>query len=628
MYSQPGSIIIQNAESPGGAFAAPWLYFRNPREIIEARVLQEVWPALERIRAATEAGRYGAGFIAYEAAPAFDPAFRVHQPVRDMPLLWFGIYDAPEPLEDLPPFGPEGYRLGPWQSMMSPEDYARRIAAIREAIAAGDTYQVNFTYPLTASFEGDPWALFHMLHRAQGGRHSAFVQTGSHAVVSASPELFFTQQGDELLTRPMKGTAERGRWWQEDEACADRLKASPKERAENVMIVDLLRNDLGRVARTGSVEAGPLFEVERYETVLQMVSTIRARTAGDPTATLAALFPCGSITGAPKIRTMEIIKELEVGPRGVYTGTIGWMGPGRRAWFNVAIRTVQIDLTRGQAAFGVGGGVTWDSSPQGEYEECRTKARLLQKPRPEFESLETMRWEPGEGYFLLDRHLARLLESACYFRFSVDAEEVRKRLAGLAGTFGNTPQRVRLLVNERGDVRLEAWPIELASGPDRFSKDFSGHRAKKGDWLKRSGCLSPFFAALFPGTDLAPVPVALAAEPIDSQDPFLFNKTTHRAVYERARRSRPELPEIEDVILWNERGELTESTVANLMVDLGGERWTPPRECGLLAGTMRAELIGRGQLRERIIHKDELGHAQGIWLINSVSGMRPARLVG
>ena len=331
------------------------------------------------MEAALREGLWAAGFLCYEAAPGLDCSLTVKSPdAQGPPLVWFGLYGSPEPLTALPEELCTGaYELTDWEAGLSREAYGRAVERIRAYIAAGQTYQVNFTYPLTAAFTGNPYALFLDLHQAQGASHEALVDTGRYAVLSASPELFFAQCGENLVTRPMKGTAARGRNLQEDKLQAAHLAASGKDRAENVMIVDLLRNDLGRVACQGGVSVSRLFEIERYRTVWQMTSTVRAVTDKGPVEVLRALFPCGSVTGAPKVRTMEIIAELENSPRGVYTGAVGWMGPQRKACFNVAIRTVTLDLERGRASYGVGGGITWSSDTELEWQETRIKARLL-----------------------------------------------------------------------------------------------------------------------------------------------------------------------------------------------------------------------------------------------------------
>ena len=378
----PGTVALQD----GAALAAsrpPWLVLRRPAGVVEARAAGDVAAALGEVRAQVARGRIAAGFLAYEAAPAFDPALRV-RPAGPGPLLWFGLYDAAsvERRRGLPrlPAGP--FVCGPWAPEVAAPAYAAAVARVRELIADGWTYQVNLSQRLRAPWRGDPWALFAQLCRRQRARHAAFAHAGGHVVCSASPELFFALDGDRVVSRPMKGTAPRGALGAASPAAADlavaeALRRSEKDRAENVMIVDMVRNDLGRVARVGSVRAERLFEVEGYPTVWQMVSTVTAETAADPGEILAALFPCASITGAPKVSAMRAIADLETSPRGVYTGCLGYWAPGRRAAFNVAIRTVEIDHAAGRAAYGTGGGVVWDSTPAGEAAETLWKAAVL-----------------------------------------------------------------------------------------------------------------------------------------------------------------------------------------------------------------------------------------------------------
>ncbi|MCS6845067.1 MAG: aminodeoxychorismate synthase component I [Caldilineales bacterium] len=580
-----------------------WLRFRRPVAVLAAQDLSEVLPALRQAEEMAEAqGLYAVGFISYEAAPAFDPALRV-QTGSPTPLAWFGLFRPPSVLflgngdfgrfaaprsgDDLSPGIPAGdpaaaFALGPWQPAMAAEAHAAAIAQIKEHIAAGDTYQVNFTFPLTASFRGEPWALFLRLAEAQRAAYAAYVDTGRFAVCSASPELFFRLQDGLVTARPMKGTARRGRTLAEDEAHAAALAASEKNRAENVMIVDMVRNDLGRIAAWGSVQVPRLFEVERYPTLWQMTSTVTARVATSRLEVLRSLFPCASITGAPKVRTMEIIRRLEPAPRGVYTGAVGFMAPGGFAQFNVAIRTVVVDRLAGRATYGVGSGIVWDSEASAEYAECLLKAQVLTAPRPTFDLLETLRWTPPEGYFLLERHLQRLADSAVYFGVPLDLAEVRHALAS-AVRGADEPLRVRLLVDLRGCPRVETAPL--------------------------------------PSTGLEPVRLGLARQPVDPEDVFLYHKTTRRGVYEAARRSRPDC---DDVLLWNPRREVTESTVANVAVRLNGQLVTPPVSSGLLAGTLRAELLACGRLIERVINLDDLGRCQGVYLFNSVRGWRRA----
>lgn len=363
---------------PGG------LAFADPVEVIVAERLEEVRPALDAAERAATRGLHAVGFVAYEAAPAFDPAL-VARPPGTLPLAWFGVFRSPEPAAgEVRGEGPASserapFTLSPWEPNIPRERYDAEIDLIREAIARGETYQVNHTLRLRANFAGDATSFYRRLLAAQGACYGALLDTGRHQIVSVSPELFFSRRGARVTTRPMKGTRPRGRSLEEDEAAARALAASAKDRAENLMIVDLLRNDLGRVARIGSVRVPRLFEVERYRTVWQMTSTVEAEVPeGKSLASLfAALFPCGSVTGAPKIATTRLIAALEEAPRGVYCGAVGWVRPGGDCVFNVAIRTVQIDAVTGVAEYGVGGGITWDSTSEGEYAEALAKAAVL-----------------------------------------------------------------------------------------------------------------------------------------------------------------------------------------------------------------------------------------------------------
>jgi para-aminobenzoate synthetase/4-amino-4-deoxychorismate lyase len=440
---------------------------------------------------------------------------------------------------------------------------------------------VNFTFRTRGSFTGDAGGLFADLVEAQQGGCSAFLDLGSHAICSASPELFFALRGLDVAARPMKGTAKRGRTLAEDRQARDALRVSPKERAENVMIVDMVRNDLGRIADIGSVAVPELFTVERYPNVWQMTSLVTARSPASLEAIFAALHPSASVTGAPKVRTMEILTALEPAPRGVYAGAIGHVWPDGSARFSVAIRTAVVDRTRGMVDFGTGSGIVWDSEPGAEYDECLLKASILGARPPRFDLLETLKWRPDGGFLLLDRHLQRLRDSAEYFGVPCRLDAVRAALdEAVAGSVG--PLRLRALLSKDGSVRVERQPFASSEQPLR---------------------------------------VALAASPVDVRDVFLFHKTTHRLVYERAR-----LEGFDDVILFNEARQVTESTTANVVVEVDGRRVTPPVECGLLAGTYRAELLATGALQESVVTVDALRAARRLWLINSVHEWREAVL--
>jgi para-aminobenzoate synthetase/4-amino-4-deoxychorismate lyase len=445
------------------------------------------------------------------------------------------------------------------------------VSRIKELIAAGDTYQVNYSFPLSASFNGDAYAWYRTLCEAQGAQYSAYIDLGRYQVLSLSPELFFERRGDRVITKPMKGTVRRGRWTAEDQELAHWLRESTKDRAENVMIVDLLRNDLGKVSIPGTVHVSSLYEIERFQTVWQMTSTVES-TLKDGTSLadlMTALFPCGSITGAPKIRTMEIIRELERFPRGAYTGAIGLLKPGGDCVFNVAIRTVVIDTESQRATFGVGGGVTIDSTAEREYEECLVKSRFLNSPAVEFQLFESMLLEDGQ-YFLFAEHLGRLRNSAEYFGFSFSEERIRSALQSVT-------------VSGAFKVRLMLW------------KD--GHVEKQVSQLQ-------------PAIDQQ---VRLAATPVDSSDRFLFHKTTLGDFSS-------------DVIYWNERGEVTESGIANIVVSIDGQLYTPPISSGLLAGTFRNHLLAEGKIKERVITIGELETAEEVFLINSVRKWMKTRI--
>jgi para-aminobenzoate synthetase/4-amino-4-deoxychorismate lyase len=559
-----------------------WLQFSNPLKIFATSDLSAVPSLLLEIESEVEEqGYYAAGFLSYEAAPAFDAALAVCSTTK-LPLLWFGLFNRPAAISFPTELAP--YRVGEWQPTISRADYNSAIDQIMEYIAQGETYQVNYTYRLRAAFDGDPWGLFVDLVRVQEPSYAAYIDLGSHVICSASPELFFELVGVDLRSRPMKGTVERGCTLTEDQAKATWLYNSEKNRAENVMIVDMIRNDVGRVSNIGSVAVPRLFDVERYPTLWQMTSTVTSVTNASLTEIMTALFPCASITGAPKVSTMGIIAELESSPRGIYTGSIGYLAPGRMAQFNVAIRTVVVDMAQEEAEFGVGGGIVWDSRMDSEFAESLTKAQILFERRPEFHLLESLLWTPDEGYFLLDAHLQRLVDSAAYFGYCCEPEMLKRRLVELSSTLPTEAQKVRLLVDRNGEIRLDTATI----------------------------------------ADVAPAAVALAKAPVQSDNVFLYHKTTNRSVYDDARSAQPSC---DDVLLWNERNEITEATNANIVVDLEGELLTPPVSSGLLAGTFRNHLLAEGIIREEVILVADLDRCQAVYLVNSVRKWRDASLL-
>ena len=644
-----------------------WLLFSAPRAVYTTQQIDEVAALVARVAEQVEAqSLWAAGFISYEAAPAFDGSLTVRAATAPTaPLVWFGLYAAPAivPADqllrcNLPIRTSTGMPTGAqsraqialpatWRPSLTRTAFDERIQRIKRYIAAGDNYQTNFSMRLDAALGvsagavardgergaasavdaaapsaigADPgcpdadaldaaaWQLFVSMVRANAPRCGAYIDTGSLVVASASPELLLRLNGEHIESRPMKGTAPRGRCTLEDVQQGEQLRASPKNRAENLMIVDMVRNDLARIATLGSVRAGRLFELERYPTLWTLTSTVRARTQASVFDVLAAMFPAASITGAPKRRTMAIIAELEATPRGVYTGSIGYIAPGRRAQFNVAIRTAVVDRAARTLQYGVGGGIVWDSTSSAEYDECVLKARVVTDPPVAFELLETLRWQSDVGFVLLTRHLERLLDSARYFDFSCDLDVARSELAACVaasaedcvarrGADGALARRVRLLLSRTGDVTCSAQPLADAM-------------------LAASA------------TRAAPVALTLATVPIDERDVFLLHKTTRRGMYERAlAAAQIQDGGIGDVLLWNSAGEITETTIANVVVEIDGERVTPPVECGLLAGTLRAELLATGQIREaRVTIADVRERATRLWLINSVRGWREAAL--
>ncbi len=564
-------VIIHNAAT------AEWILFKKPLRIITTDSAGEVADALSEIESLVNTNRWhAAGFISYEAATAFDPAFCVRA-LKGFPLLWFGLYSKPEPFQ-LPNPDFEAYSLGNAAPSVSQNEYERAVKRIKDLIYSGDTYQVNYTIRLRFPFRGDAWNLFLAMVRAQSPGYSAWINMGKTVICSASPELFFRMEGDSLTCKPMKGTVKRGRTLEEDRLLSKWLRDSEKNRAENLMIVDMVRNDLGRVAEMGSVHVSHLFEVERHPTLWQMTSTVTARCRSGLREIMTALFPCASITGAPKIRTARIISEIESDPRGMYTGCIGFLSPDRIAQFNIAIRTAVLNKGSARVEYGAGGGIVSDSNVDDEYSEALLKSRVLTEKYFEFSLLETMRWSWEEDYFLLDRHLRRLADSALYFGYALDLEKIKRKLREKVPGYGRKAQRVRLLVSRGGAFEIDASPLNSVE----FAK---------------------------------PLRVKLAPRPVKSSDVFLYHKTTKRQIYEDARNAYPDL---DDVLLYNERNELTESCVANIVLEIDGEMRTPPVEAGLLAGTYRAYLLEQGRIKETTLPVGDLKRYSKLFLVNSV----------
>ncbi|MBU6259900.1 MAG: aminodeoxychorismate synthase component I [Burkholderiales bacterium] len=554
------------------------LAFGRPAQVLVAHRLDEVRPVLEAVERQAARGRWCVGFLRYEAAPAFDAALQTHAGVD--PLAWFGVHDHAIDATE----AAAAETAVDWRSTWEAARFKAALARIAAAIADGEVYQVNLTAPLQARYDGDPRALFAALQRAQPAGWCAYIDTGREQVLSVSPELFFDRRGARLLGRPMKGTAPRGATPEDDARLAAALLASEKERAENLMIVDLIRNDLSRVAAIGSVAVPRLFHLEPLPSVWQMTSDVVARMRDDATLAdvFAALFPCGSVTGAPKVTAMRLIRELEARERGVYCGAVGLVRPGGDATFNVPIRTVS--LRDGVATCGIGSGITADSTPAGEWAEWRHKRAFVERAARPFELLETMRMEDGR---LPARaaHLQRMAAAARHFGYAWREADAAAALDRLAADHAQGLWLARLTLDRQGRPQATAAPLAEPAGPLR---------------------------------------VVLAAHCIEHPSPeFLRFKTTRRESYERFA---PRDPAVFDTLLWNEEGEITEFTRGNVALRIDGRWVTPPLRCGLLPGIGRAQCIARHEIVEEAVTRERLPQVQALAFINSARGWLPAVL--
>jgi len=554
--------------------------FDQPLQTLVAHTLDDVRPLLATVDRLARAGRWCVGYVRYEAAPAFDSALAVH--AADGPLAWFGVYDK---ALDWPMQATRAPATVAWHNSLSRADFGHAMDRIHQAIGAGELYQINYTAPLLGRLQGEPHALFHALQRAQPGGYAAFIDSGVEQVLSVSPELFFDWHDQHILARPMKGTAPRGADAEQDAQQVAQLRASPKEQAENVMIVDLLRNDLSRIAEPFSVRVPELFRIEALPTVFQMSSDVTAttRTGTSLADVFAALFPCGSVTGAPKVQAMQLIQALEPQPRGIYCGAIGVVRPGGHATFNVAIRTVTVK--DGAARCGIGSGITFDATAEGEWQEWRNKRAFLERASQPFQLLETLRLEDGRPRDM-QRHLARMARAARHFGYPFAVQALEQALAQLTQTHPQGVWRVRLLLDAAGGVDAQAYAMEAT--PSRV-------RLRLGT--------APFEAA---------------------HSEFVRHKTTQRAHYEAVA---PTEAGVFDTLLWNSQGELTECTRSNVAVRLDGRWLTPPLRCGLLGGVARTRYLEEGRIEEGVVRLEDLQRAQGLAVFNSLRGWIEAEWV-
>ncbi|MEO6816977.1 MAG: aminodeoxychorismate synthase component I [Edaphobacter sp.] len=595
----PNSVLLQTARfDPSNKRS---LLFLDPVQAIAVHAMEEVPGLFERIEQALEEGYYAAGFLSYECGYHFERFKDITLTEQSLPLAWFGIYRKPlifdhetgvfdsEPLllagelvKEAPASFAESVTLA-----ISKADYTAKIERIKEYIAAGETYQVNFTDKVSVHSEISADTAFATLLQQQPVAYSAFLNVDGHQILSLSPELFFKIEGGKITTRPMKGTMPRGLDAAEDVQAAIRLQNDEKNRCEHVMIVDLLRNDIGRICEMGSVQVDDIFSVETYRTLLQMTSTVSGRLRHGLTwyDIFKGVFPSGSITGAPKIRTMEIIHELEAAPRGIYTGSIGYMAPGGDAAFNVAIRT--LELHEGKAQMGVGGGIVADSDPNDEYRECLLKAKFLTRPHRDFQLIETMLWD-GE-FRLLSMHLDRMESSAAYFDFAFDRLATKAQLIAESSRFEHGDlYRVRSLLAELGDLTIS------------HAKHIANTASQTGR-------------------------IRLSSVRTSSKDFFLRHKTTHRELYDsQYAKSRDD--GFDEVIFLNERGEVTEGAISNIFIRRTGDLLTPPLSAGVLPGVFRRHILETdATATERTLTLKDLESADAIYLCNSLRGMREVK---
>ena len=562
-------------------FGDGWLVLRSPVEKLIASRLDEVRPILDRIEEWTTLGHFAAGYVAYEAAPAFDVAFLVHDPATE-PLAVFHLYDtAPTFYKELKLAKHSGETSPTWTADWDESTYHERFDHVKTLIGNGTSYQVNLTYRLSSESSEALPHLFARLVADDPPAYASLFLSDRINIASLSPELFFEQSNGWIKCKPMKGTAPLGCSWPETRANTEDLKASEKNRAENLMVVDMIRNDLGRVAEVGTVTTPSIFDVEQLSTVLQMTSTIQAKFDGSVRQIFDALFPCASIVGAPKVSTMQIIRALEDTPRGVYTGAIGIVGPSRTSRFSVAIRTIS-QVGKNPMQYGVGSGVVWDSTAEGEWAENHLKTDVLSRVSAQFGLFETIHWPLTDGGELLALHLNRISKAAAAFGIPFDALVVEALLYQQLQHL-NEPTRARLKLLDDGQISVSHQPLGEVPKALQFS---------------------------------------ISASPVCSEDPLLKFKTTRRKIYDKSLRNSC----CDEVLLWNERQEITEFCKGNIVIRVGGDLVTPSIEAGLLGGVYREQLLRKGQIREGGILLSDINEESEVYRINALTGMIRAHL--
>jgi para-aminobenzoate synthetase/4-amino-4-deoxychorismate lyase len=581
------------------------LLFVDPVRWLICHGPEEVPSFLEKVAEIQAQGYWLAGWFSYEFGYCTEPSLLPLAEGVQGPLAVLGQFREPQDFSAVSrPVVSGDFSVSGLRTNIDRHEYLQAVSRIKEYILAGDTYQVNYTLKLLFRVHGSHSAFYRSLRRNQAVSYGAWIRQGGRDIMSFSPELFFRTDGEKVTVRPMKGTMARGRNLEEDMALRHRLQRDVKNRSENVMIVDLLRNDLGRLLHDtggGLVRPRSLFDVEAYETLLQMTSTVDGFVSSEGGTQLVkilkALFPCGSVTGAPKIRTMEIIHELEAEPRGVYCGAIGYTGP-EVSVFNVPIRTVVLEEGKGE--MGIGSGIIHDSDPVAEWGESLLKGNFLTRRQPDFQLIETLLWQPGTGYWLLDEHLDRLTASAKYFLFTCSREQVKGQLAAQAHPFAG-PMRVRLLLHRDGEVTVASSELDPDVRPVIEPVSGSGPHLK----------------------------VAFSATPTDSENIHLFHKTTRRQFYDEERHQALEKG-LYEVIFVNKNGEVTEGSISSIFITAAGGDilLTPPVACGLLAGTFRRFLLDRGRAVERVLAREDLLSADAVYVGNSVRGLVQVQIAG
>ncbi len=595
------SLFLENNQN-GNSREAAYLY-KNPLRIISITDPHKLDDGFMQIQSAMEDGFHLAGWISYEAGLWFEDKLKSLIPEKlEYPLIYMGVYHNREILSSTECDyywqeydGASSYELQNIRLSLNHSKYETAFNQIKEYLKSGDIYQVNFTQKASFEFTGSGKSLYAALRKAQRVEYGAYIEGDDLQILSLSPELFIKKNKNELTTKPMKGTCKRGRTNAEDNEYSNALYNSDKEKAENLMIVDLLRNDLSKLAEKSSLDVKELFEIEKYRTLFTMTSTITAKLKTDKSAVdvMKAIFPCGSVTGAPKIRAQQIISELEQHQRGIYTGAIGYFTPSGDMCFNVPIRTITLkgsgqpdEPMKGE--LGIGGAIVADSTFKSEYEECLLKAQFVTKKYTNFDLIESIYWSQSNGYRFIDEHLDRMQKSADYFDFHFDKKTIISELDGHSKYLGNGNYKVRLLLSRNGTTSISSFKVKMI--------------------------------------EKEPL-VVLANEVIDSNNPMFFHKTTDRAFYRDQLSKYKKHTNCFDVIFVNEYGELTEGSFSNLFLEKDGIFYTPPVECGLLAGVFRQFVLDDKDVNtvEKKLFAKDLKNADQLYLCNSIKGLIPVK---